>query len=36
MRQFLKEGEAPFIRGLGSFNLTIIELLVLLEDGVLC
>ena len=35
MRQFLKEGEALFIRGLGSFNLTITELLVLSEDGVL-
>jgi len=36
MRQFLKEGEALSIRGLESFNLTIIELLVLLEDRVLC
>jgi hypothetical protein len=35
MRQFLKEGEALFIKGLGSFNLTITELLVLLKDRVL-
>jgi hypothetical protein len=35
MRQFLKEGEAPFIRGSGSFNLIITELLVLLKDRVL-